>query len=667
MIQNAALLPEPAAVATAPTGKAPATAHALESSFAKALKGSNSSGEETADGKVVQNDAQAAAGPVKSAHLFRKTRTAGSSDSPNVQPLAGENVADDQSVSLSGQLNGAEAGMLANQLQLGAGVQQPVATVVAEQAGATEAVSVKPEDGKQQEMSGLQMLAGQNPVVAAAPADGLAKLAEPKLEVVSPALPSAPLAASSGEIADPGAATTASRVAEQSVAAAKSSETPATVLAAAKDAQAFTAGAGTMAEGSQQAVRPATPSTGHEQQAPVIPGVRQSAAVAYLFPGLRSGARENAADQAMSADEKAAGLSAVEQQTAPAPQQTPTGSTGEQASIAGQTAPVATAAPADGSVAMDDKAQAAAVLPAGAEAAQKEPAVAGDKGKEAGATGLVVEQHPARVENAAADAHPFAEKAGQVAADAREPVVAEGARKPHLAERNAAQQMEVAPKAPVAETSGAKLAAADISGQDVSQPANSGQAAFGDAEQKGHSEQKAQGKSSEQLQPMGIGVQPQVAAETAQAENKQAATKTALHESILSQVKDGVVTHDGKGNGQMSIRLNPGELGELKIDIRMVDNRLKVEVQAENRMVKDLLMGNLETLKEALTSKNLSMEGFDVSTGGGAFNSQLPEERRNTRQQPALRLVKGGGYPGDNDGRVNYVTAEVNNLLDVKF
>jgi flagellar hook-length control protein FliK len=660
MIQNAALLPEPAAVATAPTGKAPATAQALESSFAKALKGSNSSGEEA------QNDAQAAAGPVKSAHLFRKTRTAGSSDSPNVQPLAGENVADDQSVSLSGQLNGAEAGMLANQLQLGAGVQQSAATVIAEQAGATEATSVKAEDGKQQAISGLQMLAGQNPVVAAVPADGLTKLAEPKLAVVSPALPSATLAAASGEIADLQAATAASRVAEQSVAAAKSSETPATVSAAAKDAQAFTAGAGTMAEGSQQAVRPATPSTGHEQQVRVIPGVRQSAAVAYLFPGLRSGARENAADQAMSADqgEKAAGLSAVEQQTAPAPQQTPTGSTGEQASIAGQTAPVATAAPAGGSVAVDDKAQAAAVLP-GAEAAQKEPAVAGDKGKEAGATGLVVEQHPAQVENAAADAHPFVEKAGQVAADAREPVVAEGARKPHLAERNAAQQMEVAPKAPVEQSSAVKLAAADISVQDVSQPANSGQAAFGDAEQKGHSEQKAQGKSSEQLQPMGVGVQPQVTAETAQAENKQAATKTALHESILSQVKDGVVTHDGKGNGQMSIRLNPGELGELKIDIRMVDNRLKVEVQAENRMVKDLLMGNLATLKEALTSKNLSMEGFDVSTGG-AFNSQLPEERRNTQQQPALRLVKGG-YAGDNEGRVNYVTAEVNNLLDVKF
>lgn len=161
-------------------------------------------------------------------------------------------------------------------------------------------------------------------------------------------------------------------------------------------------------------------------------------------------------------------------------------------------------------------------------------------------------------------------------------------------------------------------------------------------------------------------MQAQVTELAAQQEAKPVNLKGALHESLLSQIKDGKVTHDGKGNGEMSIRLNPGELGELKIQVRMEDNRLRVEVHADNRMVKDLLMSNLDSLKEALSSKNFTMEGFDVSTGGGS-NGPLPEEKGNSRQQPTHRPARGGGYATQEEGRVNYLTAEVNNLLDVRF
>jgi flagellar hook-length control protein FliK len=162
-------------------------------------------------------------------------------------------------------------------------------------------------------------------------------------------------------------------------------------------------------------------------------------------------------------------------------------------------------------------------------------------------------------------------------------------------------------------------------------------------------------------------VQTPATAEVAQPEAKPATLKSALHESILAQVKDGVVAHDSKGNGQMSIRLNPGELGELKIQVRMEDNRLRVEVQADNRAVKDLLMSNLDSLKEALSGKNFTMDGFDVSTGAGGFGS-LPEQKGSPQQQSTFRSsARSGGYAGRDEGRVNYLTGEVNNLLDVRF
>jgi flagellar hook-length control protein FliK len=178
-------------------------------------------------------------------------------------------------------------------------------------------------------------------------------------------------------------------------------------------------------------------------------------------------------------------------------------------------------------------------------------------------------------------------------------------------------------------------------------------------------------KTSEQKTPLelvGVGANNASApAGLQQTEAKPTPTREALHQSILSQVKDGALTHDGKGNGRMSIRLNPDELGELKIQVRMDDNRLKVEVQAENRVVKDLLMSNLDSLKEALSGKNFSMERFSVSTSGGGFNSPLREERGNSRQHSGNRFARTAGYAAEVEERVNYLTAEVSTLLDVRF
>ncbi|QWV97120.1 flagellar hook-length control protein FliK [Geomonas nitrogeniifigens] len=184
--------------------------------------------------------------------------------------------------------------------------------------------------------------------------------------------------------------------------------------------------------------------------------------------------------------------------------------------------------------------------------------------------------------------------------------------------------------------------------------------------EQGQSQQKGEDGLNGQMLGAGLTAQG-TPAEAVQGEAKLSGGKTFLHESILSQVREGVVTHDGKGNGQMSIRLNPGELGELKIELRMDNNRLNVEVHADNRMVKDLLMSNLDSLREALSGKNLTMEGFSVSTGGGGFNAPLNEERGNQRQQQPPRFARGAGYDGQDAPRVNYLTAEVNSLLDVRF
>jgi len=277
------------------------------------------------------------------------------------------------------------------------------------------------------------------------------------------------------------------------------------------------------------------------------------------------------------------------------------------------------------------------------------------------------EQQAAQLEAASAVATASADPVAQGRADGKVSRAAEGTAGSYAAARGVTEQKDTGSQATV-EDLGIKTAPVVGTGKSVPSHGSAGQGGFSDADKKGHPEQKAQANEGAQVQTQGIGLTAPAAAEAQQAETKPASLKNALHESILSQVKQGVVTHDGKGNGQMSIRLNPGELGELKIQVRMEDNRLRVEVQADNRMVKDLLMSNLDSLKDSLTSKNFTMEGFDVSTGGGGFNSPLSEEKGSPQQQAFLRSARAGAYPDQGEeGKVNYLTGEVNNLLDVRF
>jgi flagellar hook-length control protein FliK len=267
----------------------------------------------------------------------------------------------------------------------------------------------------------------------------------------------------------------------------------------------------------------------------------------------------------------------------------------------------------------------------------------------------------------AAEAASQPDRLAQVPTDTRGPRAAMGFHGTYAAVRNVTEQADSKQNAPVEEL-GTKTATTAATAKFVPFQGSAGQNAFSDSEKKGHPEQKAQAAASASAQPQGVGLPIEPAATAAPLpEAKPVNLKSALHESILSQIKDGVVTQDSKGNGQMSIRLNPGELGELKIQVRMDDNKLHVEVHADNKMVKDLLMSNLDSLKDSLTSKNFTMEGFDVSTGGG-FNSPLPEQKENPRQQAFLRSARAGAYPDQGEEtKVNYLTGEVNNLLDVRF
>jgi len=127
-----------------------------------------------------------------------------------------------------------------------------------------------------------------------------------------------------------------------------------------------------------------------------------------------------------------------------------------------------------------------------------------------------------------------------------------------------------------------------------------------------------------------------------------AAREALPSEPVVQQVKERLVNHDTKpGSEQIVLRLSPEHLGELKVNLNLDGQRLKVEIVAENRMVRDSLMQHTDALKESLSRQNIKMESFEVTTGGNGSTDngrgqgdwrELAQQRQNNAWMP------DGGY-----------------------
>jgi flagellar hook-length control protein FliK len=132
---------------------------------------------------------------------------------------------------------------------------------------------------------------------------------------------------------------------------------------------------------------------------------------------------------------------------------------------------------------------------------------------------------------------------------------------------------------------------------------------------------------------------------------------------IQHQVREKLESGDyGLNKGNITLKLHPEELGELKINLRMEEHRLKIEIVTENQSVKEALMQNLDSLKETLSRQNIAMDRFNVSTDirqgfqqGARDERQLTQGSRGTgaASQPAAAgeesALPGFHYGWEND------------------
>lgn len=119
-------------------------------------------------------------------------------------------------------------------------------------------------------------------------------------------------------------------------------------------------------------------------------------------------------------------------------------------------------------------------------------------------------------------------------------------------------------------------------------------------------------------------------------------------QQVVRQVNEHIAKHEVKtGSEQIVIRLSPEHLGDLTLNMRMENQRLSIEIVTDNRMVRDTLLQNSDTLKDSLAKQNIKMDSFDVSTGGnngGTAGRDQGDWRELARQRQNNAWMPAGGY-----------------------
>ena len=93
----------------------------------------------------------------------------------------------------------------------------------------------------------------------------------------------------------------------------------------------------------------------------------------------------------------------------------------------------------------------------------------------------------------------------------------------------------------------------------------------------------------------------------------------------LNHLGLGIIRSSNQGGGEIRVRLRPDHLGELNIRVLTEGNRVGLKIQASDDRAKKILEESIRSLRDNLSSQNLSLSAVDLST---AKSEAAPEPRQ---------------------------------------
>lgn len=118
-----------------------------------------------------------------------------------------------------------------------------------------------------------------------------------------------------------------------------------------------------------------------------------------------------------------------------------------------------------------------------------------------------------------------------------------------------------------------------------------------------------------------------------------------LHRQVIDQVVKEIRLHRLPERSDLVVKLNPPELGTLRVHITQDANGIYSQIQASNEQVKNLLQAHLPMLTNALADVGLRMDSVSV-TSDAAFSTFLQSPAHENGQQEWQGQRNRSAYQG---------------------
>lgn len=122
-------------------------------------------------------------------------------------------------------------------------------------------------------------------------------------------------------------------------------------------------------------------------------------------------------------------------------------------------------------------------------------------------------------------------------------------------------------------------------------------------------------------------------------------------ENIMRQISQRLIHTLSSGTHTAKIRLKPDELGEMSMDISVMDKNIKAIITVENYAVKETIETNLNRLEEELKNQGLKIEEFAVEMRDGRSGERYMQEhsRENAMTKRGVSRMLADNSMGEND------------------
>lgn len=123
---------------------------------------------------------------------------------------------------------------------------------------------------------------------------------------------------------------------------------------------------------------------------------------------------------------------------------------------------------------------------------------------------------------------------------------------------------------------------------------------------------------------------------------------------VLDQVSEAMLKDLGQGRKQMTIQLDPENLGKAQVILQLKGKEISALIQVEDAQTAAMLSSNMESLKKTLEDQGLTVQNLEVQAGltsrqdqQAAFNAdqhnQAQERQELSRMISQMRMLRGDG------------------------